>query len=146
MVCIHLWSTQDKNTQHTLWHHLPTLIYWVPTMGSSKYHPFYYLMCSKQDFLYQMDTKETQESFGLHFFPVITCNRLYWKEDKETIIGLISSTGSPPKNILLAQILAFELRRDSFKPEKYFMKMKICHFLRIQTYRVFFSQLWHKGL
>ena len=66
-----------------------------------------------------MDTKETQESFGLHFFPVITCNRLYWKEDKETIIGLILSTGSPPKNILLAQILAFELRRDSFKPESH---------------------------
>ena len=44
-----------------------------------------------------MDTKETQESFGLHFFPVITCNRLYWKEDKETIIGLILSTGRPYK-------------------------------------------------
>ena len=59
---------------------------------------FYYLMCSEQDFLYQMDTKETQESFGLHFFPpVITCNRLYWKGDKETIIGLILSTGSPQK-------------------------------------------------
>ena len=41
-----------------------------------------------------MATKETQDSFGLHFFPVITCNRLYWKEDKETIIGLILSTGS----------------------------------------------------